>query len=294
MFKIGISTVREIVHETCDAIFECIAPVYLAPPNTHEWKKNADEFYRVWNLPNCVSSIDGKHINIECPPNAGSEYFNYKGHHSIVLLAAGDTNYIFTAVDIGAYGSQSDGGIFAESSFGRHLLNGDLNLPAPSILPNSSILCNHYMVGDNAFPLKSQLMRPYPGRMLSEVKEHFNYRLSRARRVIENAFGILTARWRILKTTLAMKPEYVDKIVKATVVLHNFIKLNDPQYCPPGMVDSSSADGSEIPGSWREEVEPLQSARLPVSNNSTRCAFEMREKIANYLLQNKIVKVVGE
>lgn len=92
VFKIGVTTAYNIVYETCDVLFDCLAPVYLAPPSTLEWQNIADEFERVWNLPNCVSSIDGKHINIECPSNAGSEYFNYKGHHSVILLAACDAN----------------------------------------------------------------------------------------------------------------------------------------------------------------------------------------------------------
>ena len=125
-------------------------------------------------------------------------------------------------MDIGAYGSQSDGGISAESSFGKNLITGKLNLPPPAVLKNSNFLCNYYLIGDCAFPLKTYLMRPYPGKLLDSEKFNYNNRLSRARRVIENSFGILVARWRILFTTLNMLPSNADKIIKACVVLYNF------------------------------------------------------------------------
>jgi len=49
----------------------------------------------------------------------------------------------------------------------------------------------YVFVGDEAFPLKKYFMRPYPGRLInSQEKKVFNYRLSRARRVVENAFSM--------------------------------------------------------------------------------------------------------
>jgi hypothetical protein len=51
----------------------------------------------------------------------------------------------------------------------------------------------YVMVGDEAFPLKPYLLKPYNANKIrgDESKKIFNYRVSRARRISENAFGIL-------------------------------------------------------------------------------------------------------
>ena len=135
-----------------------------------------------------------------------------------------DANYCFVLIDVGAYGRNSDGGTFSNSLFGRALDEGSLILPAANYLPNIGLV-PHVLVGDEAFPLKTYMMRPYPGRGLTHDERIFNYRLSRARRIVENAFGILAVKWRIYHRTMEQTPETVDETVKATCVLHNFLRL---------------------------------------------------------------------
>lgn len=260
---------------------------------TDDWSRKALDFLNLWDLPNCCGAVDGKHVNIQCPPNAGTLFYNYKGTHSINLMGVCNANYKFVAVDVGAYGGNSDGGVFACSKFGQRLLSGTLNLPPPARLPNSTLEVPHYIVGDAAFPLKPNLMRPFPGKLLPPIRDNFNMRLSRARRTIENAFGILVARWRILKTTLIMLPEHAEKVVLASIVLHNLLTtINRDTYCPQGFPDVTNKDGEVVAlGDWRRESRPLEGlAGLHRSNNSSQQAFEIRNILSEYVFTHRVHK----
>lgn len=69
--------------------------VFQFPKSEEDWKRIATDFEQKWQFPHCLGAIDGKHVAITLPPGCGSEYFNYKGHHSMVLLAIVDAQYRF-------------------------------------------------------------------------------------------------------------------------------------------------------------------------------------------------------
>lgn len=75
----SVSVVRRIVLETCRVIWDDLNQIYLSLPNESEWQNLSEDFQNMWDLPNCVGAIDGKHVAITCPPNSGSLFYNYKG-----------------------------------------------------------------------------------------------------------------------------------------------------------------------------------------------------------------------
>lgn len=106
--------------------------------------------------------------------------------------------------------------------------NGQLNLPEENaILPGSDISIPGFFIGDAAFSLTTRVMKPYGGTDLTEPQRNFNYRHSRARRTIETAFGILANRWQVFHKPINMLPETADKIVLASVCLHNFLMYEE-------------------------------------------------------------------
>lgn len=105
-FKLGKETVRKIILETCDALWNVLSNPYVCEPSEEDYKQIAVDFWQMWKVPNCNGAVDGKHISIRCPPNS-----NYKKWSSIVMIAACDARYLFTHVDIGGYGSPNDGGM---------------------------------------------------------------------------------------------------------------------------------------------------------------------------------------
>ncbi|XP_037577053.2 uncharacterized protein LOC119459316 [Dermacentor silvarum] len=286
-FRVGISTARLAVRVTCRALWHRLQPIYMPKPDVAAWLRTAEGFGRTWQFPNCIGAVDGKHVHIKRPKNSGTMYFNYKGTYSIVLLAIVDSDYKFVVVDIGAYGKQSDGGVLQQSQFGQRLEQGQLQLPRSLALPNTMQQAPCVFVGDEAFQLRPDFLRPYPGRELEDKKRIFNYRLSRARRCAENAFGILVTRWRILERTMGENPKNAEEIVKALCVLHNFLMHRsaegDDAYCGPGYSDSINGFGLRRSGHWRQQLvqPPLQVARTQ-ARNFAQTARHVREIYADY------------
>ena len=225
----GTSTISQAVYDVCDAIWEVMHPVYMKPPTKEDWKQIEHLFQTRWNFPNCIGSIDGKHVMMRAPPNSNSLFFNCKNLFSIILMALVDADNRFIFIEVGHYGSNGGSRIFRTCPLGQAFMQGNLKIPWPKRLPGwpQGGGLSHCIVGDEAFPVRMDLMQPSPkGKKENRLpynKMIFNYRLSRARRIVENSFGILVQRFRVYDKRICMDNHNVVKVVKATCILHNYL-----------------------------------------------------------------------
>lgn len=268
----GHTTVRRIVKETAVAIWRTLQPEYMPHPTEEKWKYVASRYWELWNLPNCIGSLDGKHIRVKCPPNTGSAYFNYKGYFSVVLLAVSDADGKFVTVDVGEYGRNSDGRALKESKFGKALQDGRLQVPNPTPLPGDNELFPYFSVADEAFPLTSNIMKPYPKRNLNNNKRIFNGRLSRGRKSVECAFGMMASKFQVLHTPINCSIKMVDDIILALCVLHNFIRHHE------GILSTPSGE-QNVQETVNEHV------RLANQNRPTNPALLYRDKLCDFFLK---------
>ena len=290
-FRIGKTTLSHIISETCDAIYQCLKDTYLSPPTSEDdWLKIAGLFEEKWNMPHVLGAIDGKHMRIECPKLTGSQYFNYKGFFSLVLLAICDANYCFTMFDLGQYGSNNDNGVLLNSEMGQMFQENELKVPKSRPRDGIDGSLPFYLLGDEIFPLKTWLMRPYPGHSLDEERRVYNYRHSRARRTIENAFGILSARWRIFHKPIKASTTNVERYVLACMTLHNYLRQTDNAfYSPTGFTDSDDGSGVIRLGEWRstqatgDENGCFRQLRGVRGSRYGNDAIKMRETLTSYV-----------
>lgn len=109
-YKIGKETVRSIVKETCEGLWQALSPIYLAEPQLNEFKHITADFYKKWKIPNCIGALDGRYIQIKCPTTKRGTKYDCRNEYVMVIMAACNSKYEFTFVDIATHERGSDGG----------------------------------------------------------------------------------------------------------------------------------------------------------------------------------------
>jgi hypothetical protein len=186
-----------------------------------------------------------------------------------------DAQYKFLFVDIGSQGRCSDSGVYAESDLQEALNSNTLGIPQPCPLPGRNEDFPYVIVADDAFPLRANLMKPFPHRHLNAQQRMFNYRLSRARRCVENAFGIMSNRFRALLNPICLSPEKVDVLVLACCALHNMLRTLAPRkYVNP----QGNPDVADKPGQLRQ----LATAKVASRRSINKVGKDYRDYLCQY------------
>ncbi|KAJ8867644.1 hypothetical protein PR048_031447 [Dryococelus australis] len=186
-------------------------------------------------------------------------------------MATVDANYKFTSIDVGSYGRLNDSTIFRSSVLGDALHCKTLPIPPHAECSGFTDLLPYIFLGDEAFPLMKNLMRPYPickvtGNMDCKV---FNYRLSRARQTVECAFKITASIFRVFRKQFEIKLETIDSTVKAGCVLHNYSRVHTTS------CEACDDNTEEMPA---DQLLPLSSQTVRPTTN----AFHARENFTRY------------
>lgn len=274
-FRLGRSTVSKMIYQTFKAIWNSLQIVHLPKPSTARLKEVAKEFYEKWQFPNCIGAIDGRHFIVKKPKRSGSEFRKSKKNLSVVFQAVVDADYKFIAVEEGGRGrgKQSDDGAFQYSKLNELLSSGKYNVPPPACVPGSDVILPNVMIGDEAFPLKTFLMRPYPDRGIDNEKITFNKCLSKARNCVECAFGILTDKWGLLLKPMETNLKHTRLIIKVACLLHNIVRERDGNR------------GLNIPAVMVEAERNIR-RRNRRNNRATTQAIKIRNKFKDYFNQN--------
>lgn len=182
-------------------------------------------FERLRGFKGCCGCIDGSFIKIRAPfkqhMNAG-DYNTYKKYYAVQILAVCTANKLFTYVHAGTPGSRADAWILKQTTLWSHT---DQYIPKGNYYSE-----DYYLLGDSGFQLLPWLMMPFSRKQERETPEEDGLRKRRkafsadqksTRTCIENAFGILKARWHCLRDGLQCMLNHATPTIWACIVLHN-------------------------------------------------------------------------
>lgn len=231
LFGVAKSTVCVVLKEVCACIVNVLLPKYIAMPKGNALKNVIEGFRRDYGFPQCVGAVDGTHIPVVSPEECAADYYNRKGWHSVLMQGTVDNLGRFVDIYVGWPGRVHDARVFANSSLYKRGQDNTL-LPdwKEKLGPNNKDV-PLVILGDPAYPLLEWLMKAFPDTgHLTQHQRQFNYRLSRARVVVEHSYGKLKGRWRCLMKRLDISVVDVPEVVAACCVLHNICEVHGDSF----------------------------------------------------------------
>ena len=208
----------------------------------------------------CIGAIDGSHIPICGTVMNHTDYYNCKGWYYVILQGIVDHSYHFIDINVGWPGSVHDAHVFAHSSLYS-------NITEKGLLPDKNMVVNginipFFLIGDSAYSLKTWLMKPFTYNSLTQQQQYYNYRLCKARIVVENAYGRVKARWRRLMKRNNMRIEIIPTVISAACILHNICEIH----------------GETFQECWFQDIQTSNALQQPNVTATTANRTEERAK----------------
>ena len=210
-FGVGEGTIILYTKRVIQAIM-AQKKLFVKWPTLEERKKVHEGFENLGGLKNVIGAVDGTYIPMKNAPSKDPEvYFTRKKRYAIHCQGIVNDRGIFISFDVGWPGSVHDARVFRNSSFYKNYSN--------------LIQEDDYLLGDSAYPISPFLIPPFKDPNSQKQKE-FNQFHSHHRVVVENAFGRLKARFRVLKDLDIKTVKMGVLFTCCAIILHNFLEMN--------------------------------------------------------------------
>lgn len=227
LYGVAKSTAVSIVHEGVTMLLRCLVPVSIRFPTGTELEQVMVDFESLSGLPMCAGALDGTFMEIKKPSEFGDTYYCYKHMMAIIILGCVDARGIFTYVNAGRPGSVGDSYTYRLSPLYQKIRSGEWLDHSPRQIEQYNV--KPFLVADSAFPLACNMMKCFEGTSLPHWKHSFNYSVIRTRRVVEQAFGRLKGRWKVVEKCNLNDPVFARQVAMVCCALHNVCERHQ---CP--------------------------------------------------------------
>lgn len=222
-YHVGVSSVYNLFSDVLRRVATHVDNVQF-PRSEAECRKAADDFQRLRKSPiwGVISALDGVSVAIRCPNLDDTPtprfFYNRKGFYSICVQAACAADYSFNFFSASNCGSTHDSTAFASSGLHSLLSKSPTD---PGGLPDFAVVAADDAYGNGS--CWGRVLTPKSGSGLTSEMDTFNYFWSKLRTIIEQAFGVLVARWGILWSPLRFNLSTNILIIESCIKMHNFI-----------------------------------------------------------------------
>ena len=237
-YRVGTSTVHSIIHEIIPIVCSLASKEIVFPTEVSSLVETVRGFELLSGLPRCCGAIDGTFMQINKPMiKFGDAYYCYKQYPALLIFACVTSRGLITYVKTGIPGAVGDASSYNTSKLKENIDSGYWLAGMRTKVENTKIPL--FLVGDAGFSFSTRLMKCYavPAAQQTTEQKAFNYALIRTRRVVENAFGRLKARWRTLVSNFIRDADFAVQVSLAACVLHNICERSACPFDTKWLVD---------------------------------------------------------